>query len=385
MVAPIQMIDLNAQRVRLGGRIEAAIARVVEHGDFIMGPEVTTFEAELAAYCGAQHVVTCANGTDALVLVMMAEAIGPGDAVFVPSFTFVATAEAVAVRGATPVFVDVDAETFNISVKSLESAVQIAIEAGLRPRGVIAVDLFGLPADYDRLHSVCTEYGLLLVADAAQSFGASYKNRHVGTLADYTTTSFFPSKPLGCYGDGGAVFVDDPSQADLLRSLRQHGKGEDKYHNVRVGLNSRLDTIQAAVLLEKLPVLDAEIGERTCLAEVYDQLLSDLVLTPTIPEHCKSAWAQYSVKLPNATAREQIIKGFADHDIPTSIYYPKANHLQYGYRHFPNSVHSPSTTSRLTETILSIPLHPYMTEKDVIKISKLFAQIVSKKNIIGSR
>lgn len=332
MDATIQTLDLAAQRARLGGRIEAAISRVMEHGAFIMGPEVGALEQELAAYCGAQYVVTCADGTDALVLVMMAENIGPGDAVFMPSFTFVAAAEAVALRGAAPIFVDVDAVTFNISPASLESSVQVAIDAGLRPRGVISVDLFGLPADYDRLHLICTKHDLLLVADAAQSFGASYKNRRVGTLADYTTTSFFPSKPLGCYGDGGAVFVDDPARAGLLRSLRAHGKGGEKYDNVRVGLNSRLDTIQAAVLREKLTVLDEEIDRRNQISDIYTGLLGGIVRTPPEATETRSAWAQYTVIAPSPELRGLLMAELAAEGIPTAIYYPKALNRQTGYR-----------------------------------------------------
>jgi dTDP-4-amino-4,6-dideoxygalactose transaminase len=379
MDTPIQMLDLASQRARLGGRIEAAIARVINHGAFIMGPEVAALEQELAAYCGATHVVTCANGTDALVLVMMAENIGPGDAVFVPSFTFVATAEAVALRGATPVFVDVDFDTFNLSVASLESAIEIALEAGLRPRGVIAVDLFGLAADYDHIRHVCTKHDLLLVADAAQSFGASYKNCRVGTLADYTTTSFFPSKPLGCYGDGGAVLVDDPARAELLGSLRVHGKGAEKYDNVRVGLNSRLDTIQAAVLREKLTVLDDEVELRSQVARAYEASLSGAVATPRVAAGSQSAWAQYTVVTPTAEDRNSLISGLASSGIPTAIYYPTPLHLQTGYRHFPTAPDGCPISEKLSATVLSLPMHPDLTSAQAAIIG------TTASRILGSR
>lgn len=370
MDAPIPMLDLAAQRARLGGRIEAAIARVLEHGAFIMGPEVMALEEELSAYCGAQHVVTCANGTDALVLVMMAENIGPGDAVFVPSFTFVATAEAVALRGATPVFVDVEAETFNISVASLESAVKVAVDAGLQPRGVIAVDLFGLPADYDSLRAICIKYGLLLVADAAQSFGASYNNRRVGTLADYTTTSFFPSKPLGCYGDGGAVLVDDPASAGRLRSLRVHGKGVGKYDNICVGLNSRLDTIQASVLREKLTVLDEEIDRRNQIADAYRESLSESLGKPQTMINRRSAWAQFTVISPTIEVRQLLTERLATHGVEFGIYYPKPLHLQSGYRTFPTAPDGTLQSVQLSQTVLSIPIHPYLQNDQIRRICR---------------
>lgn len=361
MDAPIQLLDLAAQRARLGGRIEAAIARVVEHGVFIMGPEVAALEEELAEYCGAKHVVTCANGTDALVLVMMAENIGPGDAVFVPSFTFVATAEAVALRGATPVFVDVDPENFNICPKSLERAIAEAEDYGLRPRAVIAVDLFGLPADYASLRQLCSARHLLLVADAAQSFGGTYQSVRVGALADYTTTSFFPSKPLGCYGDGGAVMVDDAVKAELLSSLRFHGRGSEKYDNVRVGVNSRLDTIQAAVLREKLLILDEEIARRDEIAQAYSRGLPSWLSTPRVASHSRSAWAQYTITLPEGADRGQFSADLTSQGVPTAVYYPKPLHTQDGYRHFPVTSRGCASSESLATRVISLPMQPYLS------------------------
>ena len=267
--APIAFIDLAAQRRRLGRSIDDAVARVLTHCQFIQGPEVTAFETDLAAFCGARHAVGCASGTDALMLVLMAKGIGPGDAVICPAFTFCATAEVVVLVGATPVFADVDAATFNIDAASIKRAVVTAKRHGLKPKVVIPVDLFGLPADYDAILAVAKTEDLFVLDDAAQGFGATYKGRKLGTIASATATSFFPSKPLGCYGDGGAVLTDDPAMAEVLKSLRVHGQGTDKYDNVRIGVTSRLDSIQAAVLIEKLKIFADEIAIRERIARRY--------------------------------------------------------------------------------------------------------------------
>jgi dTDP-4-amino-4,6-dideoxygalactose transaminase len=282
---PIPFIDLAAQRRRLGASIDAALARVTEHCQFILGPEVRALEAELASFCGARHAVSCASGTDALVLVLMAKGIGPGDAVVCPSFTFCATAEVVALLGATPVFADVDEATFNIDPSSLERAIAKAKRLGLKPRAVIPVDLFGLPADYDAIAAIAAAEGIFILDDAAQAFGATYHGRPLGTFGLATTTSFFPAKPLGCYGDGGAIFTDDDELAALLVSLRVHGQSTtDKYDNVRVGLTGRLDTMQAAVLLEKMKIFPDEIAARNAAAERYGNALGNVAGVPRVPE-----------------------------------------------------------------------------------------------------
>src|ERR671937_1400967 len=281
--APLAFIDLAAQRRRLGRVIDEAIARVLGHCQFILGPEVRALEVKLAEFCGARHAVSCASGTDALVLVLMAQGIGPGDAVICPSFTFTATAEVVALVGATPAFADVEEASFNLDPASLELACAAAREAGLRPKAVIPVDLFGQPADYDRIMSVAEAEGLFVLDDAAQAFGATYKNRRVGALAPATATSFFPAKPLGCYGDGGAVLTDDDALAETLRSLRMHGEGRDKYDCVRVGINGRLDTIQAAILIEKLKIFSEEIATRERVARRYSAALADVATVPQLP------------------------------------------------------------------------------------------------------
>ncbi len=292
----IPFIDLQAQRRRIGQAIDKAMACVLDHGKMILGPEVQELEAALSDYSGAGNTVTCANGTDALTLVLMAEDIGVGDAVFVPAFTFVASAEAAAQIGATPYFVDVEEQSFNIDPASLEAGVSDAKKRGLRPRAVIAVDLFGQPADYQALRKITDEHDLILIADAAQSFGAADGEERVGRLGDITTTSFFPVKPLGCYGDGGAALTDDRIKAALLRSLRAHGQGGHRYDNVRIGLNSRLDTLQAAILLEKLKISSDELDRRSMIAGHYSGGLPDMAILTRLREGFRSAWAQYALR-----------------------------------------------------------------------------------------
>src|SRR5262249_6708051 len=294
---PVPFIDVAAQRRRLGSSIDEAIDRVFNHCQFILGPEVKAFETELAAFCGAKHVVTCASGTDALVLALRAMGVGPGDAVLCPSFTFCATAEVVVLVGATPVFVDVDAVTCNIDVKGIAGAVATAKQAGLKPKVIIPVDLFGLPADHSAILAAAETEGLLVLDDAAQAFGATYDRRRLGTFGQATATSFFPAKPLGCYGDGGAVMTDDDGMADALRSLRLHGQGGDKYDNVRIGLASRLDTIQAAILIEKLKIFPDEIDARNRIARRYNEGLADVVSVPFTPPGFTSVWAQYTIRV----------------------------------------------------------------------------------------
>src|SRR6201992_1944216 len=328
---PVPFIDIGAQRRRLGKFIDEAVSRVLAHCLFINGPEVTQLEAALAAFGGARHVVSCASGTDALLMVLMARGVGRGDAVFCPSFTFCATGEAVALVGATPVFVDVDEATFNIDAASFKRGIATAKRLGLKPRGVIPVDLFGQSADHDEVFAIAVAEGMFVLDDAAQAFGASYKGRKLGGMGIITATSFFPAKPLGCYGDGGAIFTDDAAFAEVLRSVRVHGQGTDKYDNVRLGLTGRLDTIQAAVLIEKLKIFDDEIAARNKVAERYPQGLGNVVRVPHLEAGCSSVWAQYTIRLPKGTDRDGFAAALKAQGIPTAIYYPKSLHQQTAY------------------------------------------------------
>ena len=357
--APIAFIDLAAQHARLGARIERALAAVLAHGQFILGPEVSELEQQLRAYSGAAEAVTCANGTDALVLALMAQGIGPGDAVIVPSFTFAATAEAVALVGATPAFADIAEADFNLDPAQIAEAAALARSRSLKARAVIAVDLFGQPADYDRLVSACEAEGLALIADAAQSFGARYQGRAVGTLAPITTTSFFPAKPLGCYGDGGAVLLANAGPAELFRSLRVHGQGSNKYENLRVGLNSRLDTLQAAILLAKLEIFEEEIAARNRVAALYNEPLSACVRVPRLMPERTSVWAQYTVRI-GGGKRDQVARALSLAGVPSAIYYPTPLHRQPAYRDYP-ALETP-VSERLAREVLSLPMHPYLDE-----------------------
>lgn len=356
---PIPFIDVAAQRRRLGPAIDAAIARVLNHCQFILGPEVRAFETELAAFCGARHVVTCASGTDALVLTLRAMEIGPGDAVLCPSFTFCATAEVAALVGATPVFLDVDATTFNVDATHIEGAVAAAKEAGLRPKAIIPVDLFGLPADHGAIAAAAEAVGLLVLDDAAQGFGATYNNRRLGTFGQATATSFFPAKPLGCYGDGGAVMTDDDGLSDTLRSLRVHGQGSDKYDNVSIGLASRLDTIQAAVLIEKLRIFPNEIDARNKIARRYNEALTDVATVPAVPAGSTSVWAQYTIRI-SAARRDAVAAALKSEGIPTAIYYPIPLHRQQAYKHYPVGKGGVAASDRLASEVISLPMHAYL-------------------------
>ncbi|MFL6798041.1 MAG: DegT/DnrJ/EryC1/StrS family aminotransferase [Xanthobacteraceae bacterium] len=359
--APIPFIDVAAQRRRLGRAIDDAIARVLGHCQFILGPEVRALEGELAAFCGAREAVSCASGTDALLMVLMAKGVGPGDAVICPSFTFTATAEVVVLAGATPVFADVKEATFNLDPAAVPGACAAAREAGLRPRGVIAVDLFGQPADYDAISQAAAAEGLLVVDDAAQSFGATYRNRPVGMLAPVTATSFFPAKPLGCYGDGGAVLTDDAELAQVLRSIRVHGEGRDKYDCVRVGLNGRLDTLQAAVLLEKLKIFPDEINARQRIAARYSAALRDVAVVPDLAPGLSSVWAQYTIRV-GAHQRDAVAATLKGSGVPTAVYYPVPLHRQPPYEAFPIAPGGAPVSERLAAEVISLPMHPYLDE-----------------------
>lgn len=362
--------DLSAQYQALKPEMDKAMQDVVDSAAFVFGGAVTQLENELAAYTGRRHCLACANGTDALELMFKAYGIAPGDAVFVPDFTFFASAEAVSTIGGTPVFVDVDPESFNLCPKALEAAVLAVQAAGkLRPRAVLAVDLFGRPADYDALEAVCQKYGLTLFEDAAQGFSGVYKGRRAGSFGLAATTSFFPAKPLGCYGDGGAIFTDDSEMDALLRSLAMHGKGDDRYVNVRIGRNSRLDTLQAAVLLVKLRVLEEERQKISQVAAAYSQRLAGLALTPAEGGDYLSAWAQYTLRLKSAAQRDGLAAALKAKDIPTMVYYPLPLRAQQAFANIAEfQVDACPNTAQLCETVLSLPFHPYLSPGQIDEV-----------------
>ncbi|SFG89452.1 dTDP-4-amino-4,6-dideoxygalactose transaminase [Palleronia marisminoris] len=364
----MQFIDLAAQQARLRSRIDERIARVLDHGIYIMGPEVGELEERLATFCGASHCISCANGTDALQLALMALGTGPGDAVFVPSFTFAATAEVVPFVGATPVFTDIDLESYTMSPDSLERAVRHARREGLRPAAVMPVDLFGRPADYDALSAVAAREGMKVVADSAQGWGATYRGRMTGTLGTITTTSFFPAKPLGCYGDGGAMFTEDADLAAALDSFRIHGKGREKYDNVRIGMNSRLDTIQAAILLEKLQIYAEESEARQAVAARYTAALSENFVAPKMPRDILSIWAQYTLLARDAERRNSVLAALRSADIPAVIYYPRPLHRLPAYEDFPRDPHGLAASELAASCVFSVPMSPYLQSDDQDRI-----------------
>src|ERR1700688_2209039 len=367
---PLPFIDIAAQRRRLGKSVDEAVSRVLAHCQFINGPEVAELEAALAAFCGAKHVVTCASGTDALLMVLMAKGVGRGDAVFCPSFTFCATGEAVALTGATPVFVDVDEATFNIDAASLKRGIATARKLGLRPRAVIPVDLFGQSADHDAIGAVAEAEGMFVLDDAAQAFGASYKGRRLGAFGLATASSFFPAKQLGCFGDGGAIFTDDAELAAALRSVRVHGQGSDKYDNVRLGLTGRLDTMQAAILIEKLKIFEDEIAARNKVAERYTRGLGNVVSVPRLAGGCTSVWAQYTIRLPKDCDRDGFAAALKAQGVPTAIYYPKSMHQQPAYRDFPVADGGLPASESLSCDVISLPMHAYLDEPTQERIIK---------------
>lgn len=353
-------IDLQAQRARLGEPLNQAILKAVASGQWILGPQVAALEAELAAYAGVKHAVACANGTDALHLILMAWGVGPGDAVFVPAFTFCATGEVAPLVGATPVFVDVLPDTYNMDPASLEAAIALVKKEGKRsPKVVIPVDLFGQAADYDALAPIAKREGLKMLCDTAQAFGATYRGKVTGAIGDAAATSFFPAKPLGCYGDGGACFTDDDALAELLQSVRMHGQGSDRYENVRIGLNSRLDTLQAAILSEKLKIFPDEIEKREKVARRYNTLLgaSNRIRVPHVIEGAQSTWAQYVIQVPD---RDKLQADLKAKGIPTAVYYPIPLSEQKGYAHYPSA---PTPVSKaISKTVVALPMHPYLDE-----------------------
>jgi len=372
----MQFIDLAAQQARLRSRIDARIATVLDHGSYIMGPEVLELEEKLAAFCGAKHCVSCANGTDALQLVLIAKGIRTGDAIFVPSFTFAATAEVVPCMGATPVFVDIDPATYTMDPGSLQRATAYARQLNLRPAAVIPVDLFGLPADYRAIKAICDDEDMLLIGDSAQGWGGTVDGQMTGTFGDVTTTSFFPAKPLGCYGDGGAIFTDDPQLAATLDSLRVHGKGTEKYDNIRIGMNSRLDTLQAAILLEKLAVYADEIDARNTVAARYTAALHNRFVTPHVPDGYRSIWAQYTLRATDSAARDAIMAALKTKGIPTAIYYPRPLHEQTAYAQFPSDPAGLAHSVMAAEQVFSLPMHPYLEDPQIDAVINALSDVV---------
>lgn len=364
----MHFIDLPAQQKRVRSQILNRIESIFDHGAYIMGPEVHELERELEKFCGAKHAISCSNGTDALMLALMALEVKAGQAILCPSFTFAATAEVIPCMGALPIFVDIDPDTYNMDVNSLELGIKQAKQQGLDLVGIIAVDLFGLPADYNKISQLADSHGLWLIADSAQGFGAVYKGKKTGTIGDITTTSFFPAKPLGCYGDGGALFTNKTELVEVIKSYRVHGQGENKYENIRIGMNGRLDSIQAAVLLEKLKIYPDEIIARQKIASYYNSNLSSKIKIPKTPDGYESVWAQYTIVLPQNTNREELQKQLKESNIPTAVYYPIPLHKQKAYKKFPSASESLPVTEDLSKRVLSLPMHPYLNENDQRKI-----------------
>lgn len=376
----MQFRDLKAQYGALKTEMDAAVAQVLANCNFISGKQVEELEHRLEAYTGMKHCVTCGNGTDALTLALMSWDLQPTDAIFVPDFTFFASAETIAFEGAVPVFVDVEAETFNLSPQSLERAIRRVLEEGrLTPKGVIAVDLFGLPADYPAIREIADRYGLKILEDAAQGFGGRIGAQRACSFGDIACTSFFPAKPLGCYGDGGAVFTNDDGVAEYLRSIRVHGKGGNKYDNVRIGMNSRLDTLQAAVLLVKLDAFERyELADVNRAAEVYTQLLGDCVCTPAVPEGFLSSWAQYTLRLKDQQTRDGLQAFLKEHGVPSMIYYPKGMHQQQAFAAVACDEGQVPVSAGLCRTVLSLPMHPYLTPADAKQVAELVREYLNQ-------
>ncbi len=359
----MDFIDLKAQQRRIRASLEERIKRVMDHGAYIMGPEITELESNLAKYVGVKHCIACASGTDALLMPLMAYDIGPGDVIFTSPFTFIATAEVIALVGASVVFVDIDPRTYNIDPVKLDETIQkfVKSNSGKKAKGIIPVDLFGQTADYDSIETIAKKYGLFVLQDAAQSFGGTYKGRKAGSSGNVSATSFFPAKPLGCYGDGGAIFCNDDAMMEKLRSIRVHGQGSDKYNNIRIGINGRLDTMQAAVLLAKMEIFDEEIGLRNNVASRYSEKLKDNVGTPFVHPDCISVWAQYSIL---AERRDEMLKKLKSRGVPTAVYYPKPLHLQDAFRDLGYQRGAFPISERIADSIFSIPMHPYLSTED---------------------
>ena len=358
----MKFVDLDAQMRLVDDEIRRSIDQVLEHKQFIMGPEVAVLEQELADYCGSGHVISAASGTDALLMALMAHDVGPGDGIIAPPFTFVATAEVIQLLGATAVFVDVDEQTFNLDPVEFERTIEkVKAEGKVNLKGVIPVDLFGLPADYDAILPIAKKHGLFVLCDAAQSFGSSYKGNKAGSIGDISATSFFPAKPLGCYGDGGAVFTNNPETAHIIESIRFHGKGVTQYENVRIGLTGRMDTIQAAILSCKLKIFDQEMAQRQRIADRYNEGLGDVVATPQIPEGSRSAWAVYTIR---SSKRDSIRSALQEKNIPCAVYYPSPLHRQPAFENAIAGGDKMPVSDKLSEQVISLPVHPYLDSSD---------------------
>jgi dTDP-4-amino-4,6-dideoxygalactose transaminase len=366
----MRFIDLNRQYINIEKQIEESIQSVLQHGQYIMGPEVNVLEKELKNFIGVKHVFACSSGTDALQMALMAWGIGKGDAVFTSVFSFFATAEVIANVQATPIFVDIQPNTFNIDQTALNYAIENTINEGkLKPRVIIPVDLFGLPAEYDAINKTAKKFGLVVLEDAAQSFGAQYKGRMAGSFGDISATSFFPAKPLGCYGDGGAVFTNDDDIAQILQSIRVHGQGQNKYENIRMGLNARMDTMQAAILLEKLKIFPHEILRRNEIAKQYDELLKGFVVTPEYVENCVCTWAQYSVLAKDCKERKAIMDALEKSHIPSAVYYDKPLHLQKAFDYLGCQKGDFPVAEEISQRILSLPMHAYLHDDEISYIA----------------
>ena len=373
----IPFIDLAAQQARIRDKIDAGFGTVLNHGAYIMGPEVGALESRLAEAAGTKHCISCSSGTDALILALLAQGLRPGQGVIVPSFTFAASAEVMPVLGAVPVFAEVDPVTFNLDPSGLPAAKEAAEAAGIDLVGIIGVGLFGQPADFAAIAGFAEAEGLWVIDDAAQSFGASLNNTPVGQLADITCTSFFPAKPLGCYGDGGAVFVDDDAKAELMRSCRIHGMGKTRYENIRIGMTARLDTLQAAVLDAKLDIFADELESRQTVADRYGSLLDGIVETPRLAAGATSSWAQYTVKLPAGTDREAVMAQLKDEGVPSAIYYPVPMHQQPPYQRFPVSGCGLEVTADLCGRVLALPMHPYLEAAQQEQVATAMAKALA--------
>lgn len=371
----MQFIDLNRQYDRIGDKIQERMQNVIANKSFIMGPEVKELEEKLAEFVGCKHAITCSSGTDALVLPLMAYELKENDAVFVSSFTFFASGESISFTGAVPVFIDSD-ETFNMDTKLLEQSIEKTIEEGkLNPRGIIAVDIFGLPADYDEINRIAKKYNLFVIEDTAQGLGGIYHGKRNGSFGDVAATSFFPAKPLGCYGDGGAIFTDDDELAEKIRSLRVHGKGASKYDNIRIGMNGRLDTLQAAVLLPKLEIFPDELERRDKIAHQYMEKLKEYYRIPVIPNGCVSAWAQFTLLAKEEQHRDRIIEEMKKKDIPIMVYYSIPLHLQTVYKELGYKQGDLPVCEEFSKRVFSIPMHPYLTEEEIERITSALMEL----------
>jgi len=373
----MQFIDLKKEYSLIEKDIQTRISAVLEHGKYIMGPEIAELESLLASYVGVKHCVSCSSGTDALLMPLMASEVGQGDAVFTTPFTFIATAEVINMLGATPVFVDIDKDTYNICPNQLEKSIEkIHSEGKLNPKTIIPVDLFGLPANYDSIESIAQKYNLQVLEDAAQGFGGSIQGQKSGSFGNVASTSFFPAKPLGCYGDGGAVFTNDDELAVKLKSIRIHGMGENKYENVRVGLNGRMDTIQATILISKMSLFDDEVKMRNKVAQQYSSNLNQCVVTPNIPDGYISAWAQYSILAKDEVQRNKIQCKLKEDEIPSAIYYPIPLHLQKAFSSLGYAIGDFPISEEISNQIISLPMHPYLETQDIDKISSTIINLL---------